>query len=71
MGDWRNNSSILDLGSSWSEVSFKPRLLYLRGKRPQYPLHRWLDGPQSRSGNCEVQKNLLPLSGIEPRPSSP
>jgi hypothetical protein len=30
-----------------------------------------LGGPQSRSGRCGVKKNLLSLSGIEPRPSSP
>jgi hypothetical protein len=30
-----------------------------------------LGGPKSRSGRCGVQKNLLPLPGIEPQPSSP
>jgi hypothetical protein len=36
-----------------------------------FPLHRRLDGPQSRSERCGVEKNLLPLPGIEPqRPSS-
>jgi hypothetical protein len=28
-------------------------------------------GPQSRSGDCGVEKNLLPLQGIEPQLSSP
>lgn len=26
-----------------------------------------MDGPQSRSGHCGEQKNLLPLPGIEQR----
>jgi hypothetical protein len=30
-------------------------------------LYRRLGGPQSRSGRCGVEKNLLLLSGIEPR----
>jgi hypothetical protein len=29
-----------------------------------------LGGLQSRSGRCEEEKNLTPLQGIEPRPSS-
>jgi hypothetical protein len=32
---------------------------------------RMLHGPQSRSGHCDIQKNLLPLPRIEPRPYSP
>jgi hypothetical protein len=35
-------------------VSFNPRPLY-----PQYPLHRRLHGPQSRSRLCEEVKNVL------------
>jgi hypothetical protein len=31
---------------------------------------RRLSGLQSRYGRCEISKKLLPLSGIEPRPSS-
>jgi hypothetical protein len=27
--------------------------------------------PQSRSGRCGREKNIFPLPGIEPRPSSP
>jgi hypothetical protein len=38
-----------------------PWTLYLRGKSPQYPLERRLDGPQSQSGCCGEEKNLLPL----------
>jgi hypothetical protein len=36
-------------------------------KSPRYPFHGRLGGPQSRSGRCEVEKNLLPLPGIELR----
>jgi hypothetical protein len=42
-----------------------------RGKSCRYPSDRRLDGSQSTSGRCEVQNNLLRLSGTETRPSSP
>jgi hypothetical protein len=42
----------------------------IRGKSPRYPLNRRLGGPQSRSGDCGVNKNCLSVPGIEPRPSS-
>jgi hypothetical protein len=42
-------------------------VLYARGKDPRYPLDRRLGGPQSQSGHRGYSKNLLPLSGIEPR----
>jgi hypothetical protein len=35
-------------------------------KEPPVPIDRRLGGPQSRSGCCGVEKNLLLLSGIEP-----
>jgi hypothetical protein len=41
------------------------------GKSPRYLFDRRLGGPRSRSERCGVEKNLLPLPGIEPRPSSP
>jgi hypothetical protein len=64
--------TILDLDTRWRwVVSFMPRPLYPRGNRPWYPLGRWLGRPQSRSGRCREEKNLLPLPGIEPRLSSP
>jgi hypothetical protein len=67
MGEWRYNSTILDLSTGWRWlVSFTPRALYSRGKSPLYPLYRRLGGPQSRSGHCGVEKNLLQLPGIEP-----
>jgi hypothetical protein len=40
-------------------------------KEPQYPLDKRLDVLQSRSAHCGVNKNILHLSGIELRPSSP
>jgi hypothetical protein len=36
-----------------------------------HPLVRRMDGLYSRSGRCKGETNLLPLSGIEPNPSSP
>jgi len=40
-------------------VSFTPRPLYPRGKRPRYPLDRRLDGLQSRSGCGGEEKKSL------------
>jgi hypothetical protein len=33
---------------------------------PRYPLDRWLDGSQSRSGCGGEEKNSQPLPGLEP-----
>jgi hypothetical protein len=67
MGEWRYSSTILDLSTKWRwVVSFTPRPLYPRGNRPQYPLNRRLGEPQSRSGRCAIEKNFLPVLGIEP-----
>jgi hypothetical protein len=67
MGKWRYSSTILDLGTRWrGVVSITPR-----GKCPRYPFDRRLSGFQSRFRSCEVEKNLLPLPGIEYRPFSP
>jgi hypothetical protein len=58
---------ILDLGTTWRwVVSFTPRLLYLQGEIPWYPLDRRLGGPQSRSGRGGEETNSQPLSGLEP-----
>jgi hypothetical protein len=38
----------------------------LSGKQPPVPLARRLGGPQSRSGRCAVDKDLLRLPGIKP-----
>jgi hypothetical protein len=60
-------ASSLD-GCGWS-ASRLGRFI-LQGKNPRYPLDRRLGGPQSRSGRCGLEKNLLPLPGIEPQISS-
>jgi hypothetical protein len=46
-------------------VSFMSRPLYLQGKSRWYQLNR-LDGPQSRSGRGDEEKNSQPPPGIEP-----
>jgi hypothetical protein len=71
MGERRYSSIILDLGTRcrWV-VSFTNRPIHPRGNSPQYPLDRGLGGPHSQSGRCGVDKDLLPLPGIELRPSS-
>jgi hypothetical protein len=49
----------LELGTSWSwVVSFTPRPLYHRGKRPRYALDRRLDETQSQSRRLEKVKIL-------------
>jgi hypothetical protein len=64
-------SIILDFRSRWTKVvSFTPWKIYSLGNIPQYPLNRRLGGSQSLFGGCDVEKNTLPLPGIEPRPSS-
>jgi hypothetical protein len=60
MREWRYSSTILDLGTRWCAVNFRPRPLYPRGKSPWYPLHKRLGG----------SKNLTP-GGIESRSSIP
>jgi hypothetical protein len=66
------SSNIFDLGSRWSwVVSFTSRPLYPWRKSPHYPLVTRLAGPYSRSVRCAVEKNLLPLPGIEPWLCSP
>jgi hypothetical protein len=61
MREWRYNSTILDFDTRWRWVaSFPPRPLYSRGKSPRYHLDRRLDGPQSRSERCGVEKHHLP-----------
>jgi hypothetical protein len=48
-------------------VSFTLRPLYTRGKNNQYPLDRKKGRSQNQYGRCRERKNLLLLSGIEPR----
>jgi len=58
---------ILHLGTRWRlMMSFTPRPIYRQWKSSWYPLHRWLGGPQRRSGRCGKEKNLKPLPGLEP-----
>jgi hypothetical protein len=61
MGEWRYSSISLDLGNRrrWV-VSFTPRPRCPLGKIPRYLLGRRLDGPQSRSGRCGVEKISRP-----------
>jgi hypothetical protein len=71
MGEWRCRSIIFDLTLDESEWSAsRPSRYILLEKSPRCPLDRRLGGPQSRSGPCGVEKNFLPLSWIERRPSS-
>jgi hypothetical protein len=37
--------------------------------REAAPNIHWLGGSQGQSGCCGVEKNLIPLPGIEPQPS--
>jgi hypothetical protein len=61
MGEWIYRAIILDLGTRW---------IYPWGKSPGYPLDRRLGRSQSHYVHCGVEKNLLPLQGIKPQPSS-
>jgi hypothetical protein len=69
MEDWRYTFTITDLGIKWRGVLSV--LLYLRGKKHRYSLRRRLDGPQNQPGRCGVEKNILPMLGIEPPWASP
>lgn len=58
----------LNLGTSLRQaVSFTPRLLHPRGKTRRYPSGKMLGGTPCRYETFGEEKNLLPLSGIEPR----
>jgi hypothetical protein len=63
MKTWGSGGTSALGGGEWS--ASRP------GRFPRYPLDRRLGGPQSRSGRCGEEKNLLPLPGIELRPPSP
>jgi hypothetical protein len=57
---------ILDLVPTWMwVVSFTPRPLYRQGKSPCYKWDKSLDGPQSRSGRGDEEKNSQPPPGLE------
>jgi hypothetical protein len=69
-GKWRYSFTLLDISTRWRVVvSFMPLLLYPQENEPCYPLNMWLVGPQSQSGCCGEEKNLVVL-GIEPGPWS-
>jgi hypothetical protein len=72
MGEWRYSSTTLDLGTRCRRVvTITTRPLYPRGKGLRWSLYRRLCGIQSRVRHCGEQKNLLLLSGVEPRLPSP
>jgi hypothetical protein len=53
---WRYSSIILDPSSRWTWVTtFTPQQ-----NHPQYPLESRLGGPQSWSGHCGKEENLVP-----------
>lgn len=57
----------LDLSTRWRTViSFKFLPLYPRDNRPQYPSDRRLDVFQRQSARYGQEKNLFPLTEIEP-----
>jgi hypothetical protein len=69
MGEWIYGSKF-----SWPRQQFgvsgqfhAPAVLP-RGKSPRYPLYRRVDGPQSRSGRCEKEKNVEPTGTRNPTP---
>jgi hypothetical protein len=73
-GIWelRYSSTILVLGTRWRLVlRFTLLPLYLPGKEPPVPMDRRMVESHSWSGRCGVEKNVLPLPGIEAQPSSP
>jgi hypothetical protein len=61
--------SFLTTALNGGVVSFKLCPLYPHGNGPPV-LTIMLSRPQSWSGHCDEEKNLLSLPGIEPRPSS-
>lgn len=52
-------------------ASFTPLPLSPRERSLRYLFYRRLNGPQNRFGRCGEKKNMLPLPGIETRPSNP
>jgi hypothetical protein len=59
------NSSPMLVEGEWS--ASHPGRALPRGKDPQYPLDRRLDGAQRRSGHRDWRKNPLLLPAIESR----
>jgi hypothetical protein len=69
MGEWRYGSTIVDLGIDGEEylVSCSGRFSPVEGALGT----QWMGGSRSRFERFGGEKKLLPLAGIEPRPSSP
>jgi hypothetical protein len=68
MKDWRNSSTIVDIALNIGEWSASR--LYPRENIRRYQFDERLDGPQTRPRRCVVEKNILYLPVIEPRPCS-
>jgi hypothetical protein len=58
MGEWTYNSTVIDLGTS-----FTPQSHYPRGRSPRYPLYKRLGGPRKWSEHFGEEK-ILALAGI-------
>jgi hypothetical protein len=69
-GEWRLASPFLNSaldGGEWS-VS-RPGRFTPGGKESPVPIGQRKGGPHNRYERCGVEKNLLTLPGIEPRPT--
>jgi hypothetical protein len=66
MGECRYSSTILDIGTRWRwVVSLISGLFTPKKIAPRYPLDIFLGGPQSRSGRCGAEKNILLLTTVQ------
>jgi hypothetical protein len=72
MGEPTYSSTILDLGTGaeWSASCLRRFTAGESAPSTHWIEDRRLCGPQSPSGRCGIDKHLLTLPGIEPRPSS-
>jgi hypothetical protein len=65
------STKFLDLSTRWKLSESSLSLSIPHGIFSWYPPHRMLCGLQKRSEGCGVENNILPIPGIEPRPSNP
>jgi hypothetical protein len=66
MRECRNSSTDFNTGTKLKRVvNYTPLPLYPPSKCPRFPTVQELSGPQSQSGHCGEEKNLLPLPGIK------
>jgi hypothetical protein len=70
-GECTYNSTLLDLDTKREWSASRPDRFIPGDITSGTKLDIMLGRPQSRCGRCGKQKDLLPLSGIEPRSSSP